>query len=307
MIKRISEMKNGKTLKKYLFVGGMLLIPIVHFLFFYVYVNFNSILMAFQRPRYDGSGLFDWSFENFTMFWDELVKTDSDILLYLKNTLIFFFTDLLIVLPLSLISCYFIYKKIAGARWFRTIIFLPQIVMPTIFATLYKYMVGTGGPLFALWEATGTEPTYFFRSSETALGGILFYMIYTGLGGRFVLFGGAMNAIDDSIIDAGKIDGATPLRELVSIIIPCIWPTLSTMLLMSSVGIFTASGPLLLFTKGDFNTNTISFWIYGLTTGTGGGGSVDQEYASAIGLIFTLVGFPIVLAVKKAIGITEDK
>ena len=113
-----------------------------------------------------------------------------------------------------------------------------------------------------------------------------------------------MNAIDDSIIDAGKIDGVGPFRELVSLIIPSIWPTLSTMLLMASIGVFTASGPLLLFTKGEFGTNTISFWIYGLTTGITG--YTDYEYASAVGLVFTICGLPIVLTVKKLIGITED-
>ena len=176
--------------------------------------------------------------------------------------------------------------------------------MSTVFVTLYKYMIGTGGVLFSIWEMMGQEPIYFFQNSDYALKAILFYVIYSGLGGHFILFGGAMNAIDDSIIDAGKIDGVGPFRELTSIIIPLIWPTLSTMLLMSSIGIFTASGPLLLFTQGEFETNTISFWIYGLTTGIAG--YTDYEYASAIGLVFTCLGLPIVLTVKKLIGITQE-
>ena len=76
------------------------------------------------------------------------------------------------------------------------------------------------------------------------------------------------------------------------------------MLLMASISVFTASGPLLLFTKGEFDTNTISFWIYGLTTGITG--YTDYEYASAVGLVFTFFGLPIVLTVKKLIGITGD-
>ena len=296
--------KKKENIEKSLFVVGMLLVPILHFIFFYIYVNFSSILMAFRRPRYDGSGLFDWGFKNFSMFWEEVLASDSEILLCLRNTLIFFSTDIFVKLPLSLLICYFIYKKIAGHKLFRAIIYLPCIIMSTVFVTLYKYMIGTGGPLFAIWEQMGTDPIYFFSSSTYALKAILFYVIYSGLGGHFILLGGAMNAIDDSIIDAGKIDGAGPFRELVSIIIPAIWPTLSTMLLMTSISVFTASGPLLLFTKGEFETNTISFWIYGLTTGITG--YTDYEYASAVGLVFTLCGLPIVLTVKKLIGITED-
>ncbi|MBR4942770.1 MAG: sugar ABC transporter permease [Clostridia bacterium] len=296
--------KKGDRIEKNLFIVGMLLIPLLHFIFFYIYVNFSSFLMAFQRPRYDGSGAVDWGFQNFIMFWEELVTTDSDLLICLRNTLVFFSVDIFIKLPLSLLICYFIYKKIVGKRAFRAIIYLPCIIMSTVFITLYKYMVGTGGPLFAIWEVLGEEPKYFFSSSEYALKAIVFYVIYSGLGGHFILLGGAMNAIDDSIIDAGKIDGVGPFRELISLIIPSIWPTLSTMLLMASIGVFTASGPLLLFTQGEFETNTISFWIYGLTTGVTG--YTDYEYASAVGLVFTLCGLPIVLTVKKLIGITKE-
>ena len=298
-IKRKSD--NGRIL----FIIVMLAIPIISFLFFYVYVNINSIIMAFQRPRYDGSGIYDWTFDNFRMFFEELVGSDSDILLCLLNTVIFFCQDMFISLPLSLIICYFIFKKISGYKFFRTVIYLPIIISSTVFATLYRYLVGTGGPLFAFWQSIGKEPIYFFANSDYALTGILFFVIYSSLGARFVLFGGAMNAIDDGVIDAGKIDGAGTFRELFNIVIPAIWPTLGTLLLLSSVGLFTASGPILLFTKGEYRTNTLSFWIYGLTTGITG--STDYEYASAIGIVFTLLGLPLVLVVKRLTGITEDK
>ena len=284
----------------------MMIIPIVMFLFFYVYINFNSILMAFQIPLYDGLGGFEWGLDNFEKVFNQFSKSDEDLWAYLGNTAIFFFTDTFVSLPLSLVICYFIYKKIAGYQAFRTIIYLPVIITTTIFATLYKGMIEAGGPLQALYGQWGVEPpATFVMAEEFALKTMLTFVVYTGLGGRFVLFGGAMNSIDSSIIDAGKIDGASPFRELVSIIVPCIWPTLSTMLLLCSTGIFTASGPSLLFDKGDYGTKTISYWIYDITSGSGSAGE-SVELASAIGLVFTVLGLPIVLVVKKLTGITED-
>jgi ABC-type sugar transport system permease subunit len=198
------------------------------------------------------------------------------------------------------------YKKIAGYQAFRTIIYLPVIITTTIFATLFKGMLEAGGPIQMICGRLGIEPpSTFVNSEDYALKTVLFFVIYSGIGGRFVLFGGAMNSIDPSIIDAGRIDGAGPVRELVSIIVPCIWPTLSTMLLLCTTGIFTASGPSLLFDKGDYGTSTISYWIYEITSGSGGSGE-SVELAAAIGLIFTILGLPIVLVVKKLTGITED-
>ena len=300
------DAKKKKNFGEKVFIVSMLIIPILAFLFFYVYINFNSILMAFQIPLYDGLGGYKWGFDNFVKIYHQFSNTQENLLLYLRNTVIFFVTDTFVSLPLSLIICYFIYKKIACYQAFRTIIYLPIIITTTIFATLFKGMIEAGGPYQMICGQLGIKPpNTFVNSEEYSLRTILLFVIYSGLGGRFVLFGGAMNAIDSSIIDAGKIDGASPARELVSIIVPCIWPTLSTLLLMCSTGIFTASGPLLLFDKGDFGSNTISYWIYEITSGSGGAGE-SVELAAAIGLVFTVLGFPIVLIVKKLIGIMED-
>ena len=75
---------------------------------------------------------------------------------------------------------------------------------------------------------------------------------------------------------------------------PMVWPTLTTLIVFTFVGIFTASGPILLFTKGQYDTVTISYWILSVVMNPAG----DARYASAVGLIFTLVALPIVLLVK---------
>ena len=295
-----------KDVGAFIFIITMLCVPIAAFLFFYVYINFNSILMAFQIPLYDGLGGYEWGFDNFEKVFKQFSSTEEDLLSYLINTVIFFVSDTFVSMPLSLVICYFIYKKIAGYQAFRTIIYLPVIITSTIIATLFKGMIEAGGPLQMLFGRWGIEPPKtFVNNEEYALTTIVTFVIYSGLGGRFVLFGGAMNSIDPSIIDAGKIDGAGPFRELVSIIVPCIWPTLATMLLLCATGIFTASGPSLLFDKGDYGSKTISYWIYDITSGSGGAGE-SVELASAIGLVFTIMGLPIVFVVKKLTGITEE-
>lgn len=295
-----------KDIGAIIFIISMLIVPIAAYLFFYVYINFNSVLMAFQIPLYDGLGGYEWGVDNFVKVYTQFTNTEESLLPYLLNTVIFFVTDTFVSLPLSLVICYFIYKKIAGYQAFRTIIYLPVIITTTIFATLYKGMLEAGGPLQMICEPLNIElPRTFVNNEEWAMKTIITFVLYSGLGGRFVLFGGAMNSIEPSIIDAGKIDGAGPFRELVSIIIPCIWPTLATMLLLCSTGIFTASGPSLLFDKGNFGTNTISYWIYKITSGDGSSGE-SIELAAAIGLVFTILGLPIVLVVKKLTGITEE-
>ena len=220
----IVKRKKKKDVGGIVFIITMLAIPILSFLFFYVYINFNSILMAFQEPKFDGKNGFTWGFGNFVKFYEKFsaVGAADNLGVCLLNTVTYFCVDMFVMLPLSLVICYFTYKKIAGYQAFRTILYLPVIITAPIMVALYKGMIEPGGLLHMLGGQWGVKlPDSFVNNSDYSLGTIIFYMIYTGIGGRFVLLGGAMNSIEPSVIDAGKIDGAGPYRELVSIIIPC--------------------------------------------------------------------------------------
>ena len=63
-------MKNHISQKKLhdnLFVVSFLIYPILLFAVFYVYVNFNSIMLAFKE--YDFKGNYEWvAFQNFELF-----------------------------------------------------------------------------------------------------------------------------------------------------------------------------------------------------------------------------------------------
>ena len=103
-----------------------------------------------------------------------------------------------------------------------------------------------------------------------------------------------MNRIPSEVIEAARLDGVGAFRELVQIILPMVWPTMTTLLVFTFVGIFTTSGPILMFTEGQWDTYTVAYWIFEQVYSGG-----RYEYASAVGLIFTLIALPIVLGVKK--------
>ena len=102
-----------------------------------------------------------------------------------------------------------------------------------------------------------------------------------------------MARIPDEIVEAATLDGVGTFRELTQVVIPLIWSTICTLLVFTIVGIFTASGPILLFTQGEYDTYTISFWIFQQIER-----GYDPNYPSAVGLFFTLIGTPIVLISK---------
>ena len=68
-----------------LFLFCMLILPFTQWLVFWLYVNFSSIILAFQDQRTGA-----WTFSNFSLFWDRLTLPDGIINIAVKNTMRYF-------------------------------------------------------------------------------------------------------------------------------------------------------------------------------------------------------------------------
>ncbi len=291
-----ANLTSSKTKRK-LFVFSALALPTIGFLIFFVYVNAKSIFMAFQRPVYMDNGLKEvFSLDNFRRIFTGTGSDFQELWQALLNTLLFFFADLIIVFPLSVIMSFFFFKKIRGYRVFRFIYYLPAVISSSVLVILFKYTIGAGGIVDSWMTAKGNTYYSLLSKEPSALLTILFYNVMFSFGGNIIVIGGSMNGTSVEVIEAGKIDGCGYFRELISLIIPMMWPTLSTMLILKVAAVLSASGPILAFTKGANGTMTLSYLLYALVTGMGK--SKDLYYASAVGIVMTLAVFPIALLIK---------
>lgn len=288
-----SQSKKIKTRKiqRGVFIGLMLSVGIIQFLIFWVYVNFHSILMAFQWQTKEGIA---WGFDNFTRFFKEMRIPEMELSLALKNTLLLFLVGTVIGLPTQLLFAYYLFKKVLWSKFFRVVFFLPSIISAAVLVALFKYIVDYDGPVNAILSLITRRETHieFVTDERYSFSTVLFYVFWTGFGSNMVLFTGAIHRIPTDVIEYAKIDGVGMTRELLQIIVPMIWPTISTLIVFATAGIFTNQGPILLFTGGQFKTMTIGFYIFNQVQ------NGSYYYPSAIGLIFTAIGFPLVLIVK---------
>lgn len=283
-----------------LFMASFLAIPIINFLIFFVYTNISSFFMAFQRPIYDGATEMYFTMENFQKVFNSFfVDADGTLRTGLINTVLFYLSGTLIIMPVSILMSYFIYKKIPGYRSFRFIAYLPQIIASSALVIIFKYSLSSGGPLAAIYKAVGREYSNPLIREPGAIITLLIYNVMFGFGGNLIVYGGAMGSINAEVLEAGELDGCTWFQELIYMIIPMMWATLSTSFILGLAGILGASGPILAFTKGQYGTTTLSFQIYNLVSGVNG--YKDLYYASAIGITMTVIMFPMVMALKRLV------
>lgn len=290
--------KKNKNYMRIIFISSMIIIPLINFLVFYLYVNFNSFFMAFQMV--DGKGNLRWTLNNFIFFFEELKLSDSVLPEAIANTLLTFGVNLITALVTSFLISYFLYKKIWFSSFFKVVLFLPAIISPVVLTRLFSAMVGVKGPVTEILHTIFGMPIPnggLLGDDRYAMNTIIGYCVWTGVAGNMILFNGALGRIPKEIIEAGEIDGVKWYDELFRIILPLIWPTMTTLIIMATVGIFSASGPVLLLTGGENKTNTISYLIFMKVYNTKGALNPQNE-AAAWGLAFSMVSIPLVFIIK---------
>ena len=106
--------------KRKLFIIGMLALPVLQYLVFFVYVNVSSVTMSFQVRTLTSV---DVSLGNYKRFFNELGL--GEIGYAVRNSLLVGVNDLFLLF-VSLVLSYFFFKKLPCAGVFRVIFFLPS-------------------------------------------------------------------------------------------------------------------------------------------------------------------------------------
>lgn len=265
---------------------------IIHLLIFWLGVQLETFRMAFTdvyTRQFDMTN-FEWAFNN--LFAG---AASSDIALALRNTMIFFCVQLLMI-PLTMFFAYLIFRRSFGHSFMRVALYLPGAVSGIMMALLYSKLMESTSPLMQMIQQAmnSDEPIIFMVNN-----GLLYIIIYdvlVGVGGNLVIWLGGMSRIPYDLIEYGKLEGIKPIREFVSVVLPLIWPTFVTMVSLQVIGIFGASGSVLILTDGQHNTYTLAFWMYKMVQNSLTG---EYHHVAALGLIFTVLTIPLVVICRK--------
>lgn len=303
---RYDDMPRALRKGKYWFCFCMVILQIIGFLILYVGVNIQSLLLAFQRVvgiDDNGFDIVEWSLQNFP---DALALfkggAKAEMRIAFRNTALYFFAIYFVMNPTSFLLSYFFNKKLPGSKFFRVAIYLPNIISGVAIVSMFKSIIAPNGPISEiLYKLFGYEMPSLLRNPSTATPTILAYSLFFGIQTNLLLFQGAFNRIPQEILEAAQLDGVTGFQELTKIMIPIMWPTLSTILMLGLTNIFGSTGPILLFTGGMYETTTFNYWIYDQVKVQG-----SYYLPSAMGLMVTAVNLPLVLIFRYLAGKVED-
>ena len=280
--------------------------PLVQFLVFYIGVNFNSILMAFQRIDIQKDTV-EWTVSNIQNAF-QMMTGSPELLSVLSVSVVSYVILTGIGIPLGLFFSYYIYKKLPLSGAFRVILFLPSIMSAIVMATIFQFFVERAIPT-AMMQFFDVKMMGLMENPETRFACILFYNILMGFGANVLMYTNSMSGISQEVVEASQLDGASTLQEFLHVTLPMIYPTIAMFIFTGIAGIFTNQLNLFSF-YGAAAPGGISTYGYYFYTKTQGAKSIaEYPLLSAMGLFMSAVAVPLTLLVKwllEKFGPSED-
>lgn len=231
--------KNSKAVR-YNKWGYIFLIPFV-----VVYIVFQLIPMA--------STIYNSFFENYRSGLMQIgptfigldnykaLFTSGDIWIYTKNTLVMWIMCFVPQILLSLLlGAWFsnVRLNLKGARFFKTVIYLPNLIMASAFSMLFFTLFSDGGPINSILMQIGfiDEPYKFLSNVWSTRGLISFMNCLMWFGNTTILLMAGMMGIDTSLFEAAEVDGATSTQVFFRITLPLLRPILVYVMITSLIG-----------------------------------------------------------------------
>ena len=128
--------------------------------------------------------------------------------------------------------------RLKGAGFFKTVIYLPNLIMASAFAMLFFTLFSDGGPINSLLMQLGIfkEPYQFLSNVWSTRGLVAFMNFIMWFGNTTILLMAGMMGVDTSLFEAAEVDGATSTQVFYRITLPLLRPILVYVLITSLIG-----------------------------------------------------------------------
>lgn len=226
------------------------LVPLISTFYNSFFENFLSGLKQ-VGPNFVG-------FDNFVKIFQQ-----GDLLKYAGNTCIIWLLGFIPQILVSLLlAAWFtdVRLRIKGAGFFKTVIYMPNLIMATAMAMLFFTMFSDGGPINDILVNIGLldEPYRFTTEMAGNRGLIAFMNFLMWFGNTTIMLMAAMMGVDTSLVEAAEVDGAKHFQIFRFITMPLIKPILVYTVITSLIGGVQMFDLPQIFTNGYGNPNHTS-------------------------------------------------
>lgn len=223
-----------------------------------------------------------------------------EILEYTKNTMIMWVLGAVPQFVFSLLLAVIFTSarlKIKGQRFFKTVIYMPNLIMAAAYSMLFYVMFSEIGPVGMMCKTLISDNFAVFQDVGASRGVIAFINFLMWFGNTTIMLMAGIMGIDQSLFEAASIDGANGRQVFFRITLPLLTP------IFVYVAITSLIGGLQMFdvpqiiggTTGTPNgsTRTLIMWLNNVVTGAakdyGKGGAISVMIFIITGILSFIV------------------
>ncbi len=273
----------------------LLVFPAALYTFIYGYLTLPYMTIAFQKFNYSKGILeSDWiGFDNFRFFFGS-----SRALMVTMNTVKLNFLFILFTTLVALIFSILLnelrsktFKKVAQS----TFLFPHFLSWVIISYVIYSLFATKHGLVNKILQWFNMEPYNWYANADPWTWILVGMNVWKDTGILTIIYLAAITAIDETLYEAAKIDGANRWQQIKSITVPMLMPTVSILTLLSIGRIFYGDFAMIYAIIGDNGllyptTDVIDTYVFRALRTLG-----DPSQAMAVGLYQSMVGFVLVL------------
>ena len=204
------------------------LIPLISTVYYSFFENYMSGLKQ-VGPNFVG-------LQNYAKLF-----SSGDLPTYFKNTMIMWILGFVPQILVSLLlGAWFTDPslRLKGQRFFKTVIYLPNLIMASAFSMLFFTLFSDSGPINSILVSIGIfAKPYSFMAHVWSVRGLVAMMNFLmWFGNTTILLMAGMMGIDQSLFEAAEVDGATARQIFFQITLPLLRPILIYVMITSLIG-----------------------------------------------------------------------
>ena len=203
---------------------------------FYSFCDYYELGLDTYGPEFVG-------FKNYIDLFTANKNNQMVILNCLWNTIIMWVMGAVVQLLLSLLLALFFTStrlNIKGAGFFKSVFYMPNLIMASAFAFLFFAVFNTVGPVNQILSAMGVigeDGIDFIGTYPWATRSLVAFMNFLmWFGNTTILLMAGIMGIDESLFESARVDGASSTRVFFDITLPLLKPILVYVLITSMIG-----------------------------------------------------------------------